>query len=92
MGHLPSVARSDADGGDRGAGEADKSVDVLHDDAEGPKDGRSRGGARLLNALAALDGPSAARLSEGRGGDGKDCGGGEYEELGEHGGLVDAEY
>ena len=46
----------------------------------------------VLNALAALDGPSAARLSERRGGDGKDCGGGEYEELGEHGGLVDAEY
>ena len=88
--HSPRVASTDANDGDRGAGEANEGIDVLHDDADGGEDARGSRVARLLDGLAALDGTGAAAAgrarpaSGSRGGGGKDCESGEGDELGKH--------
>ena len=56
----------------------------MNDDPDGCEDGRSSWTVCLLDRLAALDRPGAARLGERGGGDGKDCEGGDSGELGEH--------
>lgn len=86
---LPGVAASHADDADGGAGDADRDVDVLEDDADGGQDGRDAQAVGRLNRLAALEcaGRAGAGLGR-RAGDGKDCKRGERGEssggLGEH--------
>lgn len=82
----PGTAASDTDDGNGRAGEAHKGVDVLYDDTEARENGGHGGAVGLLDGVAALDGAGAAgRVRRGcGGGDGKDCEGGEREELSEH--------
>ena len=87
---LPSIAGADANDGNGGTGEAHEGVDVLYDDPDGGEDFGGGWVARLLDGLAALDGTGGAGVSSGpvsgsRGGDSKDCEGGDGEEFGEHG-------
>ena len=83
----PFITRTDADDGDRRAGEADEGGNVLHNDADGLQDGRNRRAVGGKDLLAALDGCGAAgRGRSGRGGGGgKDCESREGDELREHG-------
>lgn len=83
---LPGIAAANADHGDGRAGETDGDVEVLHHDAQGREDGCYGRASRGRDRLAALEGPGAAGPVCRRcgGGDGKDCEGGEREELGEH--------
>ena len=64
----------------------------MNDDPDGCEDGCSSWTVCLLDRLAALDRPGAARLGEHGGGGGKDRNGGEDGELSEHGGSAEAEY
>ena len=84
---IARIASANADDGDGGTVQTDEGVHVLDDDADGREDRCDGDTVCREDLLAALDGPGAAgvRGNVVRGGDGKDCDGGEGEELGEHG-------
>lgn len=58
--NIPGITSADADDGDRGAGEPDKGVNILHDDPDGAQNARSSGIAGLRDGVTALKGCSAA--------------------------------